>query len=144
MDMSEYKSILVPVDGSETSISAFKQGVHIAERNKADLYLVAILDKMDNAEEAAQLQKDKDSLFDELDRYARAHGVAVHKDMRTGDPKELISKDLLEEWNIDLIVMGATGKGAIAKLVVGSVTNHVIRNAPCDLLIVRKSQQTDF
>jgi len=137
--MREYKRILVPVDGSETSISAFKQGVHIAERNKAELYLVAILDKTNNADEAAQLQKDKDSLFDELDRYARANGIAVHKDMRTGNPKELIAKDLLEEWNIDLIVMGATGKGAIAKLVVGSVTNHVIHQAPCDVLIVRKS-----
>lgn len=137
--MSEYKRILVPVDGSETSISAFKQGVDIAKRNKAELYLVAILDKMDNAEEAAQLQKDKDSLFDELDRYARAHGVAVHKDMRTGNAKELIAKDLLEEWNIDLIVMGATGRGAIAQLLLGSVTNHVINHAPCDVLIVRKS-----
>lgn len=137
--MKEYRRILVPVDGSETSISAFKQGVHIAERNKADLYLVAILDKKNNADEATQLQKDKDSLFDELDRYARANGIAIHKDMRTGNPKELIAKNLLEEWNIDLIVMGATGKGAIAKLVVGSVTNHVIRHAPCDVLIVRKS-----
>ncbi len=137
--MSKYKKILVPVDGSETSISAFKQGVHIAERDEADLYLVAILDKIDNAEEAAQLHKDKDSLFDELDRYARANGVAVHKDMRTGSPKELIAKDLLEEWNIDLIVMGATGRGAIAQLLLGSVTNHVINHAPCDVLIVRKS-----
>lgn len=138
--MSEYKRILAPVDGSETSISAFKQGVHLAERDTAELYLVTILDKVDNAEEAAQLHKDKDSLFDELDRYARAHGVAVHKDMRTGNPKELIAKDLLEEWNIDLIVMGATGRGAIAQLLLGSVSNHVIREAPCDVLIVKKSK----
>ncbi|MFZ2453621.1 MAG: universal stress protein, partial [Trichococcus flocculiformis] len=113
--------------------------VHIAERNNAALYLVAILDKKDNAEEAAQLQKDKDSLFDELDRYARANGVAVHKEMRTGSPKEMIATTLVEEWNCDLIVMGATGKGTIAKLVVGSVTNHVIKHAPCDVLIVRKN-----
>ena len=136
--MVQYKNILIPVDGSEASIKAFKQAVHIAERNDAALYLVAILDKKDNAEEAAQLQKDKDSLFDEFDRYARANGVAVHKEMRTGSPKEMIAKTLVEEWNCDLIVMGATGKGTIAKLVVGSVTNHVIKHAPCDVLIVRE------
>jgi nucleotide-binding universal stress UspA family protein len=137
--MNHYKNILIPVDGSEASIKAFKQAVHIAERNDAALYLIAILDKQDNAEEAAQLQKDKDSLFDELDRYARANGVAVHKEMRTGNPKEMIAKTLVEEWDCDLIVMGATGKGTIAKLVVGTVTNHVIKHAPCDVLIVREN-----
>ena len=70
---------------------------------------------------------------------ARANGVAVHKEMRTGNPKEMIAKTLVEEWNCDLIVMGATGKGTIAKLVVGSVTNHVIKHAPCDVLIVREN-----
>jgi nucleotide-binding universal stress UspA family protein len=59
--------------------------------------------------------------------------------MRTGNPKEMIAKTLVEEWNCDLIVMGATGKGTIAKLVVGSVTNHVIKHAPCDVLIVREN-----
>lgn len=43
--MVQYKNILIPVDGSEASIKAFKQAVHIAERNNAALYLVAILDK---------------------------------------------------------------------------------------------------
>lgn len=137
--MVQYKNILIPVDGSEASIKAFKQAVHIAERNNASLYLVAILDKKNNADEAAQLQKDKDSLFDELDRYARANGVAVHKEMRSGNAREMISKTLVEEWSCDLIVMGATGKGTIAKFVVGSITNHVIKHASCDVLIVRKS-----
>jgi nucleotide-binding universal stress UspA family protein len=59
--------------------------------------------------------------------------------MRTGSPKEMIAKTLVEEWDCDLIVMGATGKGTIAKLVVGSVTNHVIKHAPCDVLIVREN-----
>lgn len=54
--MVQYKNILIPVDGSEALIKAFKQAVHIAERNDAAIYLVAILDK-DNADEAAQLQK---------------------------------------------------------------------------------------
>ena len=43
--MVQYKNILIPVDGSEASIKAFKQAVHIAERNDAALYLIAILDK---------------------------------------------------------------------------------------------------
>ena len=35
--MVQYKNILIPVDGSEASIKAFKQAVHIAERNDAAL-----------------------------------------------------------------------------------------------------------
>lgn len=38
---------------------------------------------------------------------------------------------------IDLIVMGATGRGAIERALVGSTTTYVVTHAPCNVLVVR-------
>lgn len=135
--LGEYKRIMVPVDGSLPSIDAFKKAVHIAKRNDAELRLVTIADKKDNAEEAAYLQSSKDELFRALDEYAQKENLPIKKDIKTGNAKKMIAEDLVKDWNIDLIVIGATGKGRIAKMVLGSITNHVTRYARCDVLIVK-------
>lgn len=138
MFTGQYKQILAPVDGSQASINAFKKAVHIAKRNDAEVHLVAVLDKANKPEEAELIQKEKDELFEALEDYARQHEFyKLHKKIKTGNAKNLIAEELVKDWDIDLIVMGATGKGRIARMVVGSITNHVIRHARCDVLIVR-------
>ena len=54
-----------------------------------------------------------------------------------GAPKAVIAKDLPEEKNIDLIMIGATGLNAVERLLIGSVTEYVTRTADCDVLVVR-------
>lgn len=138
MFTGQYKQILAPVDGSQASINAFKKAVHIAKRNDAEIHLVSVLDKNDRPEEAKIIHEGKDELFQALEDYAHQHEFyKLHKSMKTGNAKNLIAEELVKDWNIDLIVIGATGKGRIARMVVGSITNHVTRHARCDVLIVR-------
>lgn len=133
----DYKHILIPVDGSQQSINAFKKAVQIAKRNDAILHLVTVVDKRNDPEEAASIERDKEGLFKSLEAYASKENLTIEKDIKFGNAKELIAEDLVKDWSIDLIIMGATGKGRIAKLVVGSITNHVTRHARCDVLIVK-------
>lgn len=133
----EYKRILVPVDGSQQSINAFKKAVQIAKRNNAELRLVTVVDKADNALEAEAIERDLDGFFKALEAYAKKENLTITKDVKFGSARKLIAEELVKDWNIDLIVMGATGKGRIAKLIVGTVTNHVVRHARCDVLIAR-------
>ena len=133
----DYKHILIPVDGSQQSINAFKKAVQIAKRNDAILHLVTVVDKRNDPEEAASIERDKESLFKSLEAYASKENLTIEKDIKFGNAKKLIAEDLVKDWSIDLIIMGATGKGRIAKLVVGSITNHVTRHARCDVLIVK-------
>ena len=51
-------------------------------------------------------------------------------------PKNIIAKELPKEYNIDLIMLGATGLNAVERLFIGSVSESVIRNAS-DVLVVR-------
>lgn len=133
----KYEHIMVPVDGSESSIQAFKKAVHIAKRNDATLHLVTVVDKADKPNEAEQIDQDRDGFFVALETYARREDQPLEKHVRFGSAKKLIADELIKEWNIDLIIMGATGKGNIAKMVVGSITNYVTKHAHCDVLIAK-------
>jgi nucleotide-binding universal stress UspA family protein len=58
---------------------------------------------------------------------------------RVGDPATAIL-DGAEAWDVDLIVMGARGRSAIARFLLGSVADRVIHHAPCSVLIARGRQ----
>lgn len=59
-----------------------------------------------------------------------------------GDAREAIVR-AAAEWPADLVVVGARGLGAFARLVLGSVSEHVVRHAPCAVLIVRDGRRED-
>jgi nucleotide-binding universal stress UspA family protein len=56
--------------------------------------------------------------------------------MTSGSPAYAIV-DYAREYDIDLIVMGTHGRGALAQLMMGSVAERVVRIAPCPVLTVR-------
>jgi nucleotide-binding universal stress UspA family protein len=45
--------------------------------------------------------------------------------------------DLAREIAADVVVVGSRGQGALKRLLLGSVSNHVIHNAPCAVVVVR-------
>jgi nucleotide-binding universal stress UspA family protein len=54
-----------------------------------------------------------------------------------GAPKTIIARDVPKQHDIDLIMIGATGLNAVERLLIGSVTEYVTRQATCDVLVVR-------
>lgn len=48
-----------------------------------------------------------------------------------------IAKEIAKEQNVDLILCGATGLNAVERFIIGSVSEYIIRYAPCDVLVVR-------
>lgn len=128
-----YENILLPVDGSQQSIDAFKRGIELAKLWNSNVYLVRVL-----KEEKESISKEqRESILNSLNDYANKEGLSIHKEVVYGDPRTQIATVLVDRWDIDLIVMGATGKGRIAKLVIGSITDYVVRTAQCDVLISR-------
>ena len=61
-----------------------------------------------------------------------------------GDPGSQIVK-IAREREVDLIVMGSRGISGLASVVLGSVGERVVRNAPCSVFIVREEEvEEDF
>ena len=61
-------------------------------------------------------------------------------DQRTemGDPAAMICS-VARDLGVDVIVVGSHGKGFLSRVLLGSVSEHVARHAPCPVLVVRSS-----
>lgn len=145
----KYSQILVAVDGSKEAEWAFKKSVGIAKRNHATLNLVNIIDTRSFAAIEAydrsiadRAQKFAEDLLNGYKREAEAGGVEkVNIVVDYGSPKTMISRELAERLSADLIICGATGLNAVERFLIGSVSEHIVRSAKCDVLVVRTDDQ---
>ncbi len=129
-----YQNVLISVDGSQQSIDAFKTGIReIKKWGYSNIYLVQVI----SDSSTGQTIEERLSFLNALEKYARNEGVSVHQEVIHGDPRTQIAQYLVDRWGIDLILMGATGKGRVAKMLIGSVSSYVLQNAQCDVLISR-------
>lgn len=143
--MDNYKMILVAIDGSKQSEKAFSEGLKLASANDATLVLAWIINEDELAHSAFAyskiLKEEKENVEKEmLKKLHDAEQAGVHKTssvIEIGDPKEYLANIIPESQNIDLIIMGPTGKGAIRQALVGSTTSFVVNNAECSVLVVR-------
>lgn len=143
--LQQYRKIMVAVDGSEEAELAFKKAVNVANRNHAELLLAHVIDtrafqtvsSFDGmlAEQATEMAK---QTLSDYEKYARENGnEQVSSVIEYGSPKPIIAKQIPQDQAVDLIMLGATGLNAVERLFIGSVSEYVIRNAPCDVLVVR-------
>ena len=64
----------------------------------------------------------------------------VETRLELGPTKLLIPKNLANELNVDLIMCGASGLNAVERFMIGSVSEAIVRHAPCDVLVVRTEE----
>ena len=67
---------------------------------------------------------------------AEEQEVNLTSQIIAGNPKREIV-ELAKKLDTDLIVMGATGLGALSLLLVGSTTAYVVNQAPCNVMVVK-------
>lgn len=143
------KAILVPTDFSEYSDRAIKQAVDIAEQNNAKIYLLHVVDKLQQCaidycipiETMMKVQSDSEKeasrkMQDEAKKITQAKKIDVTFDVKSGVPFEEILKEQ-QERNADLIVIASHGRTGILKNLIGSVAERVMREAKCPVLLVR-------
>jgi len=73
---------------------------------------------------------------------AEAAGVAAETDWKVGEAGSWI-RELARNWEADLVVVGRRGRRGLAKMVLGSVSNHVVHHAPCSVLVVQGTDLPD-
>ncbi|MCG4280839.1 universal stress protein [Lacticaseibacillus saniviri] len=143
--LQQYNHILVAIDGSYESELAFKKAVAVAKRNNAELYLIHIVDTRAfqnvSSFDSAMVEQVTETAKQTMNQYvetAKKEGLDdVNFSIEYGAPKTIIARDMPKQHQIDLIMIGATGLNGVERLLIGSVTEYVTRNAPCDVLVVR-------
>ena len=136
-----YHNVVVAIDFSEKAKIAFERGVHITKLTGATLHLVCVIDTHSfgsveayDLKYAKQLKEKATIRLDEYKVKAMEAGVAnIRTIVEEGSPKVILTS-LAES---DLIIVGATGLNRAERFLLGSVSENVVRNAKCDVLVVR-------
>lgn len=141
----EYKNILIALDGSKLSEEALAKSVQIAKRNNALLFLAHVVDTKSftiiEPYDSAIYERSEaiaEKMLANYESTVKEAGLLnVERIVKLGSPKAIITEEIIPDKNIDLVILGATGQGAVERILMGSVSENVVRNAECDVLVVR-------
>jgi nucleotide-binding universal stress UspA family protein len=141
--MPQIESILCPVDFSEFSVNAYDYARSLAWHYKATLFLQHVLYPLYSIY-AGSYEKDcqrvRADVEQKLQQFAKRHARTETRPqciVQDGSVTDLILS-LAEARAVNLIVMGTHGLRGIDRLMLGSVTERVLRRARCPVLAVRK------
>ena len=137
------RKLLLATDLSEASTAATEEAFELAGRLGASLLVVSVIDpgslrlpggryhaRMD------QVRERREAMAQALVERGRDAGIAVSFLVWDGDPGDMIVS-AAEAEHADMVIVGSHGRGAVGRLFIGSVSEHVVRHAPCPVLVVR-------
>jgi nucleotide-binding universal stress UspA family protein len=135
------RRVLLPVDLSSVSAGALRFGLALlaeAGLSEVESEVLFVLNPLE-VEGSLQFTPAQITRFaaDELERFvaANAPGSRLRRRVRTGYAWEQIIAEI-EELQADLTIMGTHGHSAVERLIIGSVTTDVLREAPSSVLVV--------
>ena len=131
--MSRIETILLATDASPASVAAEDQAIELAARLVARLVVLSVVSGSPTAREARQLA------VEAIVQRARAGGAEATGLTWDGDAGEAIV-EAADAEAADLIVVGTHERGAVGRLFLGSVSDHVVRHARCPVMVVRPSR----
>ncbi|HDD43871.1 MAG TPA: universal stress protein [Candidatus Desulfofervidus auxilii] len=141
-----YKTILVPIDGSKASKIALEEAIKIAKENSASVIILHVVPQNADLIEVYKIsslksafQQEGKKLLEEAYKYASQKGISAISHLVEGKPWEEIIK-IATTQNCDLIVMGSHGHSTFSKFFLGSVTQRVLGEAPCPVMVVREKK----
>jgi nucleotide-binding universal stress UspA family protein len=143
------RKILIATDGSKTAEKAADFGVQIAGSSGASVYVVYVidttpyysipLDQVWSKEVYEQLEQMGNEITSNEEKTAKAAGLEAESIVRKGDPAARIV-NFAEELGVDMIVVGSHGIGGFERLVIGSVSEKVVRHAKIPVLVFREQK----
>jgi nucleotide-binding universal stress UspA family protein len=145
--------ILLATDGSKEATDAARTAVDLAEISSSELYIVHVWEPLPllvssygslayTDSEAVQTMLEqaesqaREILDEQVERIKDMGGTVRESYLRQGHPDQEIVR-LAEEIGAGLIVMGSRGLGGMRRVLMGSVSDSVVRHAHCPVLVIR-------
>lgn len=159
-----FQRIIVAIDLTDASQRIVDEGIQLAKRYGAKLFLLHVLSTEDELyppyslyplmgyySEITQtalenynerLKAYENDCLKKLAAYqeqAISEGIEIETSQMTGGPGHGIC-ETAEKWNADLILLGNRGRTGLGEMFLGSISNYVMHHAPCSVLILRPLQ----
>jgi nucleotide-binding universal stress UspA family protein len=142
-----YDTILVPTDGSEGAEAAARHGLNLATAFDSQIHLLSVVDERSYSsaladreptigEQREVFEQQATEAVDHLEELVSESSVTCHTEVEHGIPHEAI-QSYLAEHDIDLVSMGTHGRTGLDRLLLGSVTERVVRTSDVPVLTTR-------
>jgi nucleotide-binding universal stress UspA family protein len=145
MIRTQFKNILVPLDGSKNSIRGLNMAIGLARQCQAKIMGICVIQRSPHPafRSARSIQypekpllQDAESTLEFAQRHCAQNGILFERKIAFGDPGYIIVK-FAKDKKFDIIVMGARGRGALKEIFFGSVSNYVLHKTNVPVLIVK-------
>ena len=158
MQENHYSRILVAIDGSTSSIHATDYAISIALKNSSQLFILYVI----NAYEYSRLSssivlaptfgsekylEEKNEAEKLMNKIKERFRLKMKDNTKFKEPKTEVVEGIksvattimeyAESENIDLIIIGSRGRTSFKKLLLGSISSNVMKNAHCAVLVIR-------
>lgn len=149
-DQLPVRNILCPVDFSDASERALNNAITLASRMGAKLSVLNVFTPLnihsarlsvDDENENEMLKKKQNHEFEKFLSGFNPGSVPYEKLFLEGVPEDQIGA-AIEKDNIDLLVMGTTGRTGLSRILMGSVTEKVTREVPCSFITTKSKDIT--
>jgi len=141
-----FQKVLCPIDHSETARRGLEHAILLARQFGSELVVLSVVPEvnwlaaaMETGQfAAARTEYDKQwrAEFDKALAAANFDNVKMQREVRQGSADEQIAA-AAQEHQADVLIMGATGRTGLARILLGSTTRRVLQRLPCSLLMVK-------
>ena len=130
-----YMNLLLATDGKKHSEKAVNYAFDLASLRKMPLHIVFVVSPKAEEDKERIVHFGKDVL-EKLKQRGAQKDVKVTTMLEVGSPYETIL-DASEKVKADTIVVGTSGKTSIDRVLIGSVSEYVVRNSKCTVIVVK-------
>lgn len=145
------KKILIPVDFSTPSENALKVASELAQKNKAEVHVLHVIELAESLFGAEQFNVNDEQIiffmklaqkrFETFLQKEYLKGITVKSFVEPGSAAIAI-RETVEKNDIDIIVMGSNGVSGIEEIVIGSNTEKVVRHSEVPVLVVKNEMKS--
>jgi nucleotide-binding universal stress UspA family protein len=133
--------VLLATDLAPASSQATERAIELSARLGTRLLIVHVMDSRrlsggGSHDRVDQARAERETVLLEIVRTARAAGAAAEFLIWTGDPGNALVA-AAESEHADLLVVGTRGRSGAGRMLLGSVSDHLVHHAGCPVLVVR-------
>lgn len=131
------RKILVPLDGSENSKRGLDAAIHLAKEHSASILAIYVVHKLpDMAGGGKKVDMDTPPFIIQAKKLAEKQNLSFSSRILSGDPGHSII-EYSNTRDVDLIVIGARGRGTFKKIFLGSVSNYVLHKSKAAVMLIK-------
>jgi nucleotide-binding universal stress UspA family protein len=136
--MKTINRVVIPVDTSDVSKIAAEQGAFFAKLLNVEISIISVNDSrqyMLSKLLEDKIEQEKLTAIEEIKKITEEKGVITSTKLAAGAPASEIVKFVRDD---DLIVMASKGRKGFNKFFLGSVSEEVLKTAPCTVMVIKE------